>query len=174
MFFRWLRGSAQTSERPSANEALRKLVAEVLPSADGESVALIGAIAGLLAHVAYADRAYHEEEQLAVEDALRRIEGLEQQAVGAISGLLRTHIAELASETVHEYTRVLFELAERSARLELLDVLMDLAAADLVLSMEETNLIRRISKLLGLSDQDYLASQERHRSRLSVLGRKPD
>jgi uncharacterized tellurite resistance protein B-like protein len=56
---------------------------------------------------------------------------------------------------------------------ELLDMLMDLAAADLVVSMDETNLLRRLAKLLALSDQDYLASQARHRDRLSVLSDKP-
>jgi uncharacterized tellurite resistance protein B-like protein len=169
MFFRWLRNKEQNTERPTASAELEQLVRASLPNADGQSVALVGAIAGLLANVAYADRAYREEEQLAVDDALRRVHGLEADLVSAIANLLRSRIDELAAEQLHECTRVLVELTERSARLELLDVLMDLAAADLVLSMEETNLLRRIAKLMGLSDRDYLTSQERHRARLSVL-----
>ena len=64
---------------------------------------------------------------------------------------------------------MLYEGLTREARLEVLEALMDLAAADELLDMQETNLLRRIARGLGLSDQEYLASQERHRQRLSVL-----
>ena len=46
---------------------------------------------------------------------------------------------------------------------------MDLAAADQVLTMEETLLLKRVARGLGLSDQEYQVSQERHRERLSVI-----
>jgi len=86
-----------------------------------------------------------------------------------VAALLGERMAELAHESLQTYTRVLYEQLERGARLEVLDVLMDLAAADQLLAMEETNLLRRIARGLGLSDHDYLAAQERHRMRLSVL-----
>jgi hypothetical protein len=38
-----------------------------------------------------------------------------------------------------------------------------------VLDMSETNLLRRIARALGLSDDEYNVSQARHRQRLSVL-----
>lgn len=169
MLFRWLKGDGQTNERPSASDELTQLLRESMPNADAESAALVGAVAGLLAYVAYADRAYHEQEQRAVQAALGRVHGLPQEALEAVTGLLSHRIRELAAEPIHNYTRVLVELTERTARVELLDMLMDLAAADDVLSLDETNLLRRVTNLLGLSDQDYLASQTRHRERLSVL-----
>jgi uncharacterized tellurite resistance protein B-like protein len=171
MLFRWLMGPDKTRERPTASDELKRLVQASLTDADAdaESIALVAAVAGLLSYVAYADRAYREEEQLAVHDALARMHLLSPPALGAVTTLLSARIAELAAEPIHNYTRVLVELTERTARLQLLDLLLDLAAADHVLSIDETNLLRRVANLLGLSEHDYVASQARHRERLSVL-----
>ena len=154
---------------PSASDELRVLVAEAMPGADAQAAAVVGAVAGLCAVVAYADRAYTPAEQIAVRELLARVHGLPDNASAGICALLEKHIVELAHESIQTFTRVLYECTEKRARLEVLDVLVDLAAADEVLSTEETNLLRRIAGSLGLSDQDYVASQTRHRERLSVL-----
>lgn len=168
MLFRWLLGERR-EQAPTATDELRAFVAKSMPSADPVSVAIAGAVAGLCAAVAFVDRAYTEGEQAAVRASLARVHGLPEHAIAGICELLETHIAELAHESIQTYTRVLYEGTERSARLEVLDLLMDLAAADDVVSMDETNLLRRIATGLGLSDQDYVISQARHRDRLSVL-----
>ena len=170
MLFRWLKIDEDPShDKPSASAELKRLLSASMPEATAESAAIVGAVAGLLAFVAYADRSYAAEEQRAVEAALARVQGLPEHAVAGISALLATRIAELAAEPLPSYTRVLYDLTEKSARLELFEVLMDLAAADEVLSMDETHGLRRVAKLLGLADADYLAAQARHRDRLSVL-----
>ena len=170
MLFRWLKGEAAgASERPSASEELKRLVQQSLGDTDGETAAIVGAVAGLLAFVAYADRSYSEQERAAVEAALARVQGLPAHTVEAVSELLGSRIRELAGESLPTYTRVLYELTERGARLEVLEVLMDVAVADEVLSMDETNSLRRIAKLLGLAEEEYLSAQSRHRDRLSVL-----
>jgi uncharacterized tellurite resistance protein B-like protein len=168
MFFKWLLGEAE-ARTPTASEELRKLVAHSMPEADAQQAAIIGAVAGLLATVAYTDRKYAEAEREQVADALSRMHAVSPQALGAIEELLGERLAELSHEPLQTYTRVLYEGLERGARLEIFEVLMDLAAADEVLDMEETNLLRRIARAIGLSDPEYTASQERHRKRLSVL-----
>jgi uncharacterized tellurite resistance protein B-like protein len=168
MLFRWLFGSSDAAS-PSASDELRALVARSMPGADPTMAATVGAVAGLLASVAHADRVYTPEEEAHVREALSRVTGLGNGAVDAVANLLAERMDELAHESLQTYTRVLYEQLERGARLEVLDVLMDLAAADQVLAMEETNLLRRIARGLGLSDHDYLVAQERHRMRLSVL-----
>lgn len=168
MLFKWLFGDAQ-NRTPTASDELRRLVAHSMPDADAQQAALIGALAGLLATVAYADRKYTGAEREQISDALTRVHQLDPGALGAIEELLAEQVTELAHEPLQTYTRVLYEGMEREGRLEVLEVLMDLAAADEVLSMDETNLLRRIATAIGLSDQEYNASQERHRQRLSVL-----
>jgi uncharacterized tellurite resistance protein B-like protein len=170
MLFRWLKGEAGSpGAEPTASDELQRLVRASMPTADATTAAVVGAVAGLLAFVAFTDRAYEDTEQRAVRLALGRVDGLPDRAIDAISALLVTRIGELAAEPLQTYTRVLYERTARAARLEVLDVLMDVATADDVLSNDETVGIRRAAKLLGLSDRDYDAAQARHRERLSVL-----
>ncbi|HEX5661059.1 MAG TPA: TerB family tellurite resistance protein [Polyangiales bacterium] len=170
MFFRWLLGNSEsTNDRPRASATLMELVRGSMPAAGPQDAAIVCAVAGLFAFVAYADRRYSEEEKQAVRTALQRFHVLPDQGIDAVCTLLETQIAELAHESLNTYTRVLYELSDRDARLEVLDVLMDVATADDVLSMDETNGLRRIANLLGLSEADYLAAQAKHKDRLSVL-----
>jgi uncharacterized tellurite resistance protein B-like protein len=168
MLFRWLLGD-NGSRAPTASDELRALVARSLPQADASLAACIGAVAGLLATVAHVDRVYSDAERAHVREALARIPGLDARAVQVIEALLSEQMAELAHESLQTYTRVLYEGLERGARLEVLDLLMDLAAADDSLDMSETNLLRRIASALGLTEDEYLRSQTRHRDKLAVL-----
>jgi uncharacterized tellurite resistance protein B-like protein len=168
MLFQWLFGEKQ-STTVTASDELHRLVAHSMPGADAHAAAIVGATAGLLATVAHADRKYTEAEREAVLDALNKVQGLEPGALSAIDELLAERVAELAHEPLQTYTRVLYEGLERPARAEVFEVLMDVAAADELLDMDETNLLRRIARGLGLSDAEYNASQARHRDRLSVL-----
>jgi uncharacterized tellurite resistance protein B-like protein len=168
MLFEWLFGEKQDTAATASGE-LRQLVAHSMPGADAHTAAIVGATAGLLATVAHADRKYTEAEREAVRDSLSKVQGLGAGAFTAIEELLSERVAELAHEPLQTYTRVLYEGLERPARAEVFEALMDLAAADEVLDMNETNLLRRIARALGLSDHEYNDSQARHRQRLSVL-----
>lgn len=171
MFFRWLLGTDESPrDQPRASETLLALVKRAMPEASPQDAAIVGALAGLFAFVAYADRSYTDAEKQAVRAALSRIHTLTAHGIDAVCALLETQIAALAHESLQNYTRVLYELTDRDARLEFLDVLMDVATADDVLSTDETNGLRRIANLLGLSERDYLAAQAQHKGRLSVLG----
>lgn len=170
MLFRWLLGNGNNPKSaPAASDELRALVSRSMPEADLATASIVGAVAGLCAIVAHADRAYTDAERALVRAALGRVHGLSPGAVDAVCALLEVRLSELAFESLQTYTAVLNEHAERAARLEVLDVLMDLAAADDLLDMQETNVLRRIARSLGLDDREYLASQSRHRERLSVL-----
>ena len=168
MLFEWLR-SEKKDRVPAPSEELRTLVARSMPGADAHTAAIVGAMAGLLATVAHADRKYTEAEREAVREALSRVQGFQLGAFGAIEDLLEERLADLAHEPLQTYTRVLYEGLERPARAEIFEALMDVAAADEILDMAETNLLRRIARNLGLSDEEYNASQARHRVRLSIL-----
>jgi uncharacterized tellurite resistance protein B-like protein len=153
MLFNWLKGN-EASRTPRASEELQALVARSVPKANADDAAIVGALAGLMAVVAYADRQYSEAERIAVSDALAKVHCVAREALGAIEELFAERLAELAHEPLQTYTRVLYEGLERSARLEVFECLMDLAAADEVLDMQETNLLRRIARALGLSDDE--------------------
>jgi uncharacterized tellurite resistance protein B-like protein len=162
-------GKRNPVSKPVAGDRIDLLIRAQLPDADDEAVRLVTAITGLLACVAYADRNYTADEQAHVEQALRRVHGLDGAAVDTITAALRDHIVRIATGNTHAYTRDLRELADLEVRREVLDVLLDLAAADGELVLAETDLLRRTASAMGLTPDDYLKSQTRHRERLNVL-----
>jgi uncharacterized tellurite resistance protein B-like protein len=163
-------GKRNAAPKPAiAGDRIDLLIRAQLPDADDEAVRLVTAITGLLACVAYADRKYTEPEQAHLEQALRRVQGLDAIAVDTIVAALREHIVRIATANTHVYTRDLRELVDVELRREVLDVLVDLAASDGEIVLAETDLLRRIGSAMGLTPDDYLRSQARYRERLSLL-----
>lgn len=154
---------------PDIQRRLRDAVAAQLPEADDATRRIVAAITGLLGCVAYADRDYADSEAKLVRAELERIHGLSRQGVDAICNTLGEEIAAIAQAGDQLWSREIKTLADRELRYEVLEVLVDLAAADEDLSVEETNYLRRLATALGLDQRDYDAAQARHRDRLSVL-----
>lgn len=167
MFFRKKPERAPKPVR--GQERIAALIRLHLPEADADTLQIVSALTGLLACVAYADRKYDPAEQAHCRQALQCIHGLSEAGVEAICETLRDHIAELAHANMQVHTRQLRELCEVPLRREVLDMLVDLAAADGELALSETDLLRRTAAALGLTQDDYIASQARHRERLKVL-----
>ncbi|RYZ02414.1 MAG: hypothetical protein EOO73_31865 [Myxococcales bacterium] len=169
MFGRWLRGD--TAPESAGADALRRSIQEHLPSADSETVTVVTSMAGLLGAVAYADRNYSAAEEARVREELARVSGMTPVGIDAICGALREHIVEVSTVQIPRYARALVELADVELRREVLSALIDLAAADSSISVAETNLLRQITKSLGLSQNDYVELQGRHRQHLDSLKR---
>jgi uncharacterized tellurite resistance protein B-like protein len=104
---------------------------------------------------------YAAEEEAVLQRTLARIQGLNADGVKAILGVLRDNVVIIASAESSTYARELLELTEIDFRLELLDALVELAAADDEITVAETNMMRTIAKGLGLSQQQYNAAQAR-------------
>jgi uncharacterized tellurite resistance protein B-like protein len=167
MFGRWLRGD--TAPQSSSADALRHSIALHLPGADAETVTVVTSMAGLLGAVAYADRDYSAAEEARVRHELSRVSGMTATGIDAICAALREHIVEVSTVQIPRYARALVELADVELRREVLRSLVDLAAADSSISLVETNLLRQITKSLGLSQDDYVELQARHRQHLDSL-----
>jgi uncharacterized tellurite resistance protein B-like protein len=167
MFFRSSKSAPEAP--PEASALLIETVKRHMPDADPDVVAIVGAVAGLLARVAYADLELSESELDEIRHQLGNVEGFEKPGIEAVCELVREHSQALGVEGIQTYTRVLYDETSRALRIEVLDVLLDLAAADGRVTLDETNLLRRITTSLGLSDADYQVSQERYRKKLSVL-----
>jgi uncharacterized tellurite resistance protein B-like protein len=140
-----------------------------MPQADDETVRIVAAIAGLLGTVAYADCRYDPVEEQRIRLELGRVDGLDAAGVDAICAVLREHVAEISTVEAPVHARNLLALADLDLRLRVLDALVDLAAADDEITVAETNTLRLTTKALGLSQDDYNASQARHRDKLKVL-----
>jgi len=154
---------------PHARERLAEIVEQYLADADDETRRIVTAVAGLLAKVAYADGHYSVQEEATIQKELGRVHGLSQAGIDAICGLLADQISHVALLGDHDWTRDLRDLAGRELRLEVLEVLVEMAVADEVLKHEEQVQLRRIAKALSLTQDDYNAIQARHRDKLSGL-----
>jgi uncharacterized tellurite resistance protein B-like protein len=166
----WLADTLRAAD-PVARTRLAEVVTAHLPEADAETARLVVAVAGLLGTVAYADREFAVTEEARIKDELSRVQGLTAGSVDAICGMLRQHIVEIATVEAPVYARELRELADPAFKREVLDALLDVAAADGEITVAETNVLRATATALGLSQSDYNASQERHRDKLRILKR---
>ncbi len=158
-----------TAASPSGAAQLIDTVRTHLQGADEDTVHIVTAIAGLLATVAYADREWSAAEERRVRAELARVNGLEASGVAAILSALQENVVEISTTQTPHYTRDLRALADRDLRLEVLDVLVDLAAADGSISFDEVTLLRNTATALGLTQDDYNAIQDRYRDKLSFL-----
>jgi len=162
----------RSTARPDEQLSLLRVVRTHLPAdAPDADVKIIAAVAGLLGQVAYADRPYLAAEEARIRAALGGIPALGASGVEAICTTLRESIATVADVEAHAYAKYLAELADRDLRLHVLDLLLDVAAADDAVSVVEVNLLRRLTDVLGLTQADYNASQERHRDKLTTIRR---
>ena len=154
---------------PEARDRLAQIVEQYLTDADDATRRIVTAVAGLLAKVAYADGHYSTQEEATIQKELSRVHGLSQGGVDAICGLLADQISHVALLGDHDWTRDLRELAGRQLRLEVLEVLVEMAVADEVLKHDEQTQLRRIAKALNLIQDEYNALQAKHRDNLSTL-----
>lgn len=168
MFGRWTKSAERESSALGA-ERLLHVLREELPNADDETLRVVAAIAGLLGSVAYADRDFKESEEQRIRRELARVHGMTEPGIHAICRVLREHIVEVSTLQTPRYSRVLLELGDHELRLQILELLLEIAAADGRIQNVETNSLRQITTSLGLAQEDYNALQEKHRSLLSVM-----
>jgi uncharacterized tellurite resistance protein B-like protein len=166
MFFR---RKVQEPEATSGVAELQKAVRACLPGGDEDTFRMVTALAGLLASIAYADRSLSAEEEAHARQALGTVHGLSADGVEAIVRVVREHVQSIATINPQAFTRELRDGCDVEVRREVLDVLVDLAAADGSVSHDEVNLLRRTTAALGLSPDDYVVSQARYRERLSRI-----
>ena len=168
--FRWLLEKVAASA-PEGAGGFAGVVRANMAGTDDVTIRIVVAIAGLLGTVAYADRRFAPEEEQHIRQELDRVQALTPAGVDAVCTALREHIVEISTIEAPFYARELLALADRDLRLQVLDALVDLAAADNEITVTETNLLRLTATALGLTQDDYNACQARHRDKLAVLKR---
>jgi uncharacterized tellurite resistance protein B-like protein len=171
MRFFWNNGAdADAEASASADARLQAVVAQTLPQGtDPDTVAIVTACAGLLAGVAYADRDFSGPEAREIERLLGAVEGLGAGGAPVIVRALQEHRIELASVHASRFARTLRELGTRELRLHVLEMLVSLAATDNVISPSEQNIMRQVTRALGLEQADYTHAQSQHRDKLGTL-----
>jgi uncharacterized tellurite resistance protein B-like protein len=168
MFGRWMKRANELTQ-PEGAEQLDIVIRRELPAADAATTSVVASIAGLLGTVAYADRKYSLEEEQRIRLELARVEGMNEGAINAICTILREHIIEVSTVQAPRYCRALLDLADHELRIQVLEVMLEIAGADGKITHVETNVLRQVTTALGLTQDDYNVLQEKHRAKLAVL-----
>ncbi len=122
-----------------------------IPETEIRKLSLAG---GLMAQVAYVDRDVNEDEFDTMLRAMQRGWDISQDAAALVAEIAVNEISK--DLDFYRLTRQFFEQTNESERLRFLDVLFTVADADGHVSYEETEEIRKISKMLKLTHKQFI------------------
>ena len=120
-------------------------------SEDKNSENILVLIAALFVHAARMDKNYTDKEKSIILKALSNISSKKESEVKIILG--EAEKKENHSNQILEFTKEIKKL-EKSFRLKILEVLWKIIYSDGVSDMYESNLMRRLSGLLYISDRE--------------------
>ena len=125
-----------------------------IPEAELRKLSLAG---GLMAQIAYVDRVVTETEFAQMVEALRRHWDVDEKTAVFIAEVATAEIA--ADLDYYRLTREFFAHTTETERVQFLDVLFAIAAADGGVSRQESENIRRISVSLNLVQRQFMAAK---------------
>ena len=108
-------------------------------------------VTALLIHAAKIDENYTEKEKNIIKKALMELNNLEATKIDEIMKLAEKK--EKESNQILEFTKEIKKY-EKDFRLKIIEVLWNIIYSDGISDMYESNLMRRLSKLLYVSDKE--------------------
>jgi uncharacterized tellurite resistance protein B-like protein len=152
-------------------EAVRRIVKR-LQSLDPEKARYLAAFAYVLGRVAHADLEVSEAETRQMETILQRLGHLPEEQAVLVVEIAKSQNRLFGGTEGYLVTRELKQITSFEQRLEILDCLFEVSAADDSISAVEENLIRQIASELGLSLQDYVGARAAWSDKRAVLRRE--
>ncbi len=127
------------------------------------------AAAALLVEAALADGTFDIEERHQIKDVLSHMFSIPEAELDAVIADAEEMVAQ--SNQLYGFARTAKDMLDYDRRLELIQMLWEVVYADGQLDDFEANLVRRVSGLLYVTDQD---SGRARKSALEQLGLNPD
>ena len=128
-------------------------------SDSGRFDALQVAVAALLVHEASTDDSFDVDERRTIERLLGEGFKLDPDTVRRLLSTAERRAEE--STQLYPFTRVVIDRLDESGRIQLIEMLWEVAYADGVLHPDEDALVRRIAGLLYVSDHDRGEARKR-------------
>ena len=164
--------TGQGTSVSAETETVRKIV-EKLDRMEPERARYIASFAYLLSRVAHADMHISKEETSAMERIVTERASLPEEQAILVVQMAKTQSLLFGHTENFLVTREFQKIATREQKFSLLDCLYAVSAADSSISTVEDNEIRKISRELHLSHQDFIAVRLRYRDHLAVLKNSP-
>lgn len=124
------------------------------------------AVAILLLEAAHRDDTFTSEERAVIERLLMAKFALSKEECAQLLASCEETIARMVQ--LHPYTHAVFEQMDPEERINLIEMLWEVAYADGVLDPEEDALIRRLGGLIYVTDRDRMLARQRVLSRLNI------
>ncbi len=160
-------GSNSSGDGAGDTESVQRVVA-ALRSLPPERARYVAAFAYLLGRVAYADRDFQPEE------AQEIVRLLQQRGIPDDQATLAVDIVKEQNELfggTEDYlvSRELKEVSTREQRLQTLDCLFAVAAADDIITGEEEASVAQIANELGLTQRELVAARIPYSAKRSIF-----
>lgn len=154
------------------NHILSLLTGESGPAVSGKFDQLQLAVAALLVHAATQDDTFDADERRTIERLLGERFDLAPDAVGQLLAGAERRAED--STQLYPFTRAVIEGLDEAGRVQVIEMLWEVAYADGVLHPDEDALVRRIAGLLYVSDYDRGAARKRVLQRICLTKQKAE
>jgi uncharacterized tellurite resistance protein B-like protein len=159
-------GGAREQETTGDTATVRRIAAK-LEHLDAETAKYLAAFAYVLARVAHADLEIDDAETNAIERAVRGLASLSEAEAALAVEIAKSQARLLGGTENYVVTREFRRISTREQRGELLQCLYAVAAADGVISAEESAEIAAIGEELGFTRSEANSLRSVYRDKLS-------
>ena len=156
---------SNASELSSIHDRLKR----ELPLLNEEDHISIACLAGLMARVAFTDLNVDEKELVTMATCIEKTTSYPAEVAKKIAQIASEEIHKLVDHEHHLYTRPLNEIFSREKKEQTLKLLFEVAAADSGVENLESEEIRRISKELRLSHEEFVQAKLSVRQKITAL-----
>ncbi len=156
--------SSRRDERES--ETVHRIASQ-LERLDPEQARYLATFAYVLARIANADLAIDESETQEMERAVTAIAGLSAAEAALVVKIAQSQARNLGGTQDYVVTRQFRQISTRDQRIELLQCLYAVAAADGTIRSEESAVIVEIAEELGFTRAEAISLRAQYRDKLS-------
>jgi uncharacterized tellurite resistance protein B-like protein len=153
---------------PMFNQILSLLSGDSPASARSDQLQI--AVAALMVHAARMDDTFDAAERQTIERLLAQRFALSPDAVQRLLAAAERRAED--STQLYPFTRLAVERLDERERIQLIEMLWEVAYADGVLDPDEDALLRRVAGLLYVSDHDRGGARKRVLRRIGDQGQK--
>jgi len=168
LLLRFLGISTETPAEHLGHESLTRIVV-VLDGLPPDRARFYACFAYVLARVAGADLRIRAGERAAMEETLVRCAGIPAAEARLVVDIAQGEVERLGATNNYIVTREFGRLSTTEEKRQLLECLFAVAAADDVITGDESSEITLIAKEIGLAHADVLAVRSRFREKLAEL-----
>jgi|TARA_B100001971_G_scaffold40041_1_gene35096 uncharacterized tellurite resistance protein B-like protein len=163
-------GSAeqQTATGHGDTDTVRRIVGE-LEALEPPRARFLAAFAYVLSRVAHADSHISEEETESMREVVQKLGHLPEAQALLVVEIAKSQARLFGGTENYLVTREFREIATATQRLELLDCIFAVAAADGSISAIEESQAGQIAKELGFTQPDYASALAAHAEHRTVL-----